>query len=100
LRFAIRLLRCMAQCREATMDETEYVERLAEEYRRLHLAMGALHLGLEVGVGSFDYDDSDWCEIELEKLYLHLDALGATWRVNEIEVANNAILHRRKKLHA
>lgn len=82
------------------MDETEYVERLTEEYRRLHLAMGALHLGLEIGEGSLGRDDDEWCEIELEKLYLHLDALGATWRVNEIEVANNAILDRRKKLHS
>lgn len=82
------------------MDETEYVERLAEEYRRLHLAMGALHLGLETGEGSLGHYDGDWCEIELEKLYLHLDALGAARRVDEIEVANNAILHRRKKLHA
>lgn len=82
------------------MDESEHVERLVEEYRRLHIAMGALHLGLQIGEGLLSHDDSEWCEIELEKLYLHLDALGAAWRVDEIEVANNAILDRHKKLHA
>lgn len=76
------------------MDESEYVERLAGEYRRVHLALGALQRGLEVAGYSLDVGDSEWAEIELEKLYLHLDALGAAWRVDEIELSNSSVLNK------
>ena len=78
-------------------EESKEVERLAKEYRRLHLALGALHLGLKITEGPLSYDDGEWCEIELEKLYWHLDALGAAWRVSQIEVDNGAILAEDKK---
>lgn len=81
------------------MDESKQVERLAEEYRQLHYAMGALHLGLEIDEGSLGHDDGEWCSIELEKLYMNLESLGAERRVEQIEIKNEAILAARKKLH-
>ena len=79
------------------MDESEHVERLVEEYRRLHIAMGALHLGLDIGDGSLGHDDSERCRIELEKLYMYLESLGAEGRAHQIEIKNEAILAARKK---
>lgn len=76
--------------------ESKEVERLAEEYRRLHIARGALHLGLDIGEGSLGHDDSEWCEIKLEKLYMHLESLGAEGRVDQIEIKNEAILAARR----
>ena len=76
--------------------ESREVERLTDEYRRLHIALGALHLGLDIGEGSLGHDDSEWCGIELEKLYMHLESLGAEGRVNQIEIKNEAILAAHK----
>ena len=77
--------------------ERKMVERLVEEYRGLHIAMGALHLGLEIGEGSLGHEDHEWCEIELEKLYGHLESLGAEWRVDQIQTENETVLATRKK---
>ena len=77
--------------------ESKMVERLVEDYRRIHIALGVLQLGLETGEGSLGDDDCDWCEIELERLYMHLESLGAEWRVSQIEIDNEPILASRKK---
>ena len=58
--------------------------------------MGVLRLGLDIGEGSLGHDDSEWCEIELDKLYVHLESLGAGGCVDQIEIKNEAILAARK----
>ena len=76
--------------------ESKMVDRLVEKYRQLHIAMGALHFGFDIGEGSLGHDDSEWCEMELEKLYMYLESLGAEGRVDQIEIKNEAILAARK----
>ena len=90
----------MDECDDFFDRESQMVERLTEEYRRLHIALGALHLGLDMGEASLRHDDAEWGAIELEKLYTHLESLGAEWRVDAIEVGNHAVLNKRKEWRA
>ena len=77
--------------------ESKMGERLVEEYRQIHIAMGALHLGIETGEKTLGCDDYDWYEIELERLYMHLESLGAEGLVDQIPIDNEAVLAARKK---
>ena len=84
----------MDECGGYFDRESKMVERLVEEYRRLHIALEALHLGLDIGEGSLGHDDAEGCEIELEKLYMHLESLGAEWRVDQIQIENESHARR------
>jgi hypothetical protein len=80
--------------------EEKMILRMLAELKQKHLAMLCIESRLNIPAADIadDEDDSTWYEIECERIRWDLESIGALYRSDAIEAANEALIAKHKRM--